>query len=118
MFTRQICSKDFRREKNMRRHVKTVHADFKDNETIDDRENPEIIAEDNASDKADDDEPYIKNKAETDGIDIDVEEEEEAEEEEDKEEDSDNSWRIWYRRPSSGVSRSLNESPSTWRYKG
>ena len=76
----------------MRRHVKTVHIDFKDDETIDDRENPEIIAEDNAGDKADNDEPNIKDKAETDDIDIDVEEEEEeeaeaeAEEEEDKEE--------------------------------
>ena len=59
----------------MRRHVKTVHIDFKDDETIDDRENPEIIAEDNASDKADNDEPNIKDKAETDEIDIDVEEE-------------------------------------------
>ena len=83
----------------MRRHFKTVHVDFKDDETIDDRENPEIIAEDNASDKADDNEPNIKDKAETDDIDIDVddeeEEEEEAEEEEeDKEEDSDNPWRI------------------------
>ena len=79
----------------MRRHVKTVHVDFKDDETIDDSENPEIIAEDNASDKADNDEPNIKDKAETDDIDIDVEEEEEdAEEEEDKEEDSDNPWRI------------------------
>ena len=54
MFTCQICSKDFRRGDNMRRHVKT-HVDFKDDETIDNRENPEIIAEDNASDKADDD---------------------------------------------------------------
>ena len=78
----------------MRRHVKTVHVDFKDDETIDDRENPEIIPEDNASDKADSDEPNIKDKAETDDIDIDVEEEEEAQEEEDKEEDSDNPWRI------------------------
>ena len=79
----------------MCRHVKTVHVDFKDDETIDDRENPEIIAEVNASDKADNDEPNIKDKAETDDIDIDVEEEEEeAEEEEDKEEDSDNPWRI------------------------
>ena len=82
----------------MRRHVKIVHADFKDDETIDVRENPEIIAEDNACDKADDDEPNIKDKAEMDEIDIDVEEEEEAEEEDeeeaDKEEDSDNPWRI------------------------
>ena len=79
----------------MHRHVKTVHVDCKDDETIDDRENPEIIAEDNASDKADNDEPNIKDKAETDDIEIDVEEEEEeAEEEEDKEEDSDNPWRI------------------------
>ena len=79
----------------MRRHVKTVHVDFKDDETIDDRENPEIIADDNASDKADNDAPNIKDKAETDDIDIDVEEEEEeAEEEEDKKEDSDNPWRI------------------------
>ena len=65
----------------MRRHVKTVHVDCKDDETIDDRENPEIIAEDNASDKADNDEPNIKDKAETDDIDIDVEEEEEEAEE-------------------------------------
>ena len=79
----------------MRRHVKTVHVDFKDDETIDNRENPEIIAKDNVSDKADNDEPKIKDKAETNDIDIDVEEEEaEAEEEEDKEEDSDNPWRI------------------------
>ena len=78
----------------MRRHVKTVHVDLKDDETIDDRENPEIIAEDNAGNKADNDEPNIRDKAEMDDIDIDVEEEEEAEEEEDKEEDSDNPWRI------------------------
>ena len=38
----------------MRRHVKTVHADFKDDEAIDDRENPENKEEDDASDKADD----------------------------------------------------------------
>ena len=44
----------------MHRHVKTIHADFKDDETIHDRENPEIIDEDDASDKADDDEPNIK----------------------------------------------------------
>ena len=81
--------------------VRTVPADFKDDEAIDDRENPEIIAEDNASDKADDDEPTIKDKAETDDIDIDVKEEEEEaeeveEEEEDKEEDSDNPGRGEY----------------------
>ena len=34
----------------MCRHVKTVHADFKDDETVDDRENPDII-DDDASDK-------------------------------------------------------------------
>ena len=65
----------------MHRHVKTVHADFKGDETIDDRENPEIIDEDDASDKA-----------ETDDSDIDVEEVEEAaaeEEEAGKEEVSD-----------------------------
>ena len=95
MFTCQICSKDFRRGDNIRRLVKTVHVDFKDDETIDNRENTEVIAEDNISDKADNDEPNIKDKAETDDIDIDVEEEEvEAKEEEDKEEDSDNPWRI------------------------
>ena len=77
----------------MRRHVKTVHADFKDDETIDDRENPEIIDEDDASDKADDDEANIKDKAETNDSDIDVEEVEEAEEEEEgKEDDSDDPW--------------------------
>ena len=99
MFTRQICSKEFRRGDNMRRHVKTVHADFKDDETIDDRENPEIIDEDDASDKTDDDESNINDKAETDESDIGVEEveevaEEEEEEEEGKEEDSDDPWRL------------------------
>ena len=111
MFPCQICSKDFRRGDNTRRYVKTVHADFKDDETIDDRENPEnieavhadikddktiddrrnpeSIEEEDASDKADDDEPNIQDKTETDDSDIDVEEEEEEEEEEDKEEDSD-----------------------------
>ena len=82
----------------MRRHVKTVNADFKDDETIDDRENSEIIDEDDTSDKADDDEPNIKDKAETDDSNIDVEEEEKAEEEEEdeegKEEDSDDPWRL------------------------
>ena len=76
----------------MRRYVKTVHADFKDDETIDDRENPEINDEDEASDKTDDDESNIKDKAETDDSDIDVEEA--AEEEECKEEDSDDTWRL------------------------
>ena len=76
----------------MRRHIK-------DDETIDDRENPEIIDEDEASDKADDDEPNLKDKAETDDSDIDVEEVEEAEEgeeegDEGKEEDSDYPWRL------------------------
>ena len=96
MFTCQICSKEFRRGHNMRRHVKIVHADFKDDETIDDRENPEIIDEDDASDKTDDDEPNLKDKAETDNSDIDVEEaaDEEEEEEEGKEEDSDDLWRL------------------------
>ena len=79
----------------MRRHVKTVHVDFKDDETINDRENPEIIAEDNASDKADEDELNIKDKAETDDIDIDVEEEEEAEEEEEEEEDKEEDSEYW-----------------------
>ena len=59
----------------MRRHVKTVHADFKDNATTDDRKNPGIIDEDDVIDKADDDEPNIRNKAETDDSDIDVGEE-------------------------------------------
>ena len=36
----------------MRRHVKPVHVDFKDDETIDNRENPEIIAEDNAMEQS------------------------------------------------------------------
>ena len=75
----------------MRRHIKTVHADFKDDETIDDSDNPEIIDEDDISDKADDDEPNIQDKAETDDRDIDVAEEEE---EEGKEEDSDDPWRL------------------------
>ena len=76
------------------------HADFKDDETIDNRENPEIIDEDDAGDKADDDEPNIKDKAETDDSDIDVkeavepEEEEEDGKEEGKEEDSDDPWRL------------------------
>ena len=80
----------------MRRHVKTVHADFKDDETIDDRENPEIIDEDEANDKADDDEPNLKDKAETDDSNIDVEEAAEEEEGEDErgEEDSDDPWRL------------------------
>ena len=64
-FTCQICSKEFRRGDNMRRHVKTIHADFKDDATINDRENPEIIDEDDASDKTDDHEPNIKDIAET-----------------------------------------------------
>ena len=100
----------------MRRHVKTVHVDFKDDETIDNRENPEIIAEDNASDKADNDEPNIKDKAETDDIDIDVEEEEEEAERRKrriKKRIQITRGEYWYRRPSSEVSRSLNESPST-----
>ena len=99
MFTCQIYSKEFRRKDNMRRHVKTVHADFKDDETIDDRENPEIIDEDDTNDKADDDEPNIKDKAEMEASDIDVEEveetaEEEEEEEESKEKDSDDPWHL------------------------
>ena len=78
----------------MRWHVKTVHADFKDDETIDDKENPEIIDEDEASDKADDDD--IKDKADTDDSDIDAEgvAEKEEEEEEGKGEDSDEPWRL------------------------
>ena len=72
MFTCQICSQEFRREDNMRRHVKTVYADFKDDETIDDRENPEIVDEDDVSDKAHDNEPNIEDKAETDDSDVDV----------------------------------------------
>ena len=77
-------------------NVEAVHADFKDDETIDDRENPDIIDEDNTSDKADDDEPNIKDKAETEDSDIEIEEEaeEEEEEEEGKEEDSDDPWRL------------------------
>ena len=96
MFICQICSKEFRRGDNMRRHVKTIHADFKDGETIDDRENSEIIDEDDTRDKADDDEPNIKDKAETDDSDIEVEEaeEEKEEEEEGKEEDSDDLLRL------------------------
>ena len=66
MFACHICSKEFRRGDNMRRHVKTVHAD---DETIDERENPESV-EDDASDKADDVEPNIQ-----DDSDDDVEEE-------------------------------------------
>ena len=42
MFTCQICSKEFRRGDNMRQRIKTVHADFKDDETIDERDTTEI----------------------------------------------------------------------------
>ena len=55
------------------------------------------IDEDDTSDKADNDEPNINHKAETDDSDIDVEEEEEGaeeEEEEGKEEDSDDPLRL------------------------
>ena len=80
MFTCQICSKEIKRGDNTHRHVKTVQADFQDdNETIDDRENPESMEKDDASNKADDDESYIQDKAETDESDDDVEEEAEEE---------------------------------------
>ena len=63
MFTCHIChisAKEFRRGDNMRRQIKTVQADFKDDETIDDhRENPESMEKDDASDEADDVEPNI-----------------------------------------------------------
>ena len=64
----------------MRRHVKTVHAD---DETIDDRENPESIKEDDASDKADDVESNIQDDSDDN-----------VKEEEGKEEDSDDPWRL------------------------
>ena len=69
----------------MRLHVTTVHAGFKEDETFDDRVNPEIIDEDDASDKADDDEPNNKDEAETGDSDIDVDDDEEEAEEEEKE---------------------------------
>ena len=50
----------------MRRHVKTVHADFKDDETIDDRENPESVEDNDASNKADDVEPNIQEDSDED----------------------------------------------------
>ena len=62
----------------MRWHVKTIHAD---DEAIDDKENPDSIEEDDASDKADDVEPIIQ-----DGSDDREEEEEEGKE------DSDDLW--------------------------
>ena len=49
MSTCHICSKKFRRGDNRRRHVIKVHADFKDDKTIDDRDNPESIEEDDAT---------------------------------------------------------------------
>ena len=70
-----------------------VPADFKDDEAIDNRENPESIEEEDPSDKAYDDESNIQ-----DDSDDDVNEEEEAEEVEEekegKEEDSDDPWRL------------------------
>ena len=68
----------------MRRRIKRVHAD---DETMDDRENPESI-EDDARDKVDDVEPNIQ-----DGNGDDDEQKEE-EEEEGKEENSDDPWRL------------------------
>ena len=87
MFTFHICSKEFRRGDDIRRHVKTVHAD---DETIDDRDNLESIEEDDASDKADDIEPIIQDDSNDD---VEFEEEEE-EAEKDKEESSDDPWRL------------------------
>ena len=70
----------------MRRYVKIVHAD---DETIDDRDNPESIEEDDASDKADNVELNIQEDS-----DDDVEFEKKEEEEEGKEEDLDDPWRL------------------------
>ena len=46
-----------------------------DDEKVFDKENPESMEEDDASDKAANDESYIQDKAETDGSDHAVEEE-------------------------------------------
>ena len=79
----------------MCRHVKTVHAHFKDDETIDDSENPENV-DDEDSNKADDNDSSIQGDSDDDGDDDDevgVEEAEEAEED-GKEEDSDDPWHL------------------------
>ena len=80
----------------MLRHVKTVHADFKDDETNDDSESPENV-DDEDSNKADDNDSSKQGDTDDDGDDDDdddevgVEEAEEAEED-GKEEDSDDPW--------------------------
>ena len=77
----------------MRRHVKTVHADFKDNETIDASESPENVNDEDGN-KADDNDSSIQSDTGDDGDDeVGVEEAEEAEED-GKEEDSDDPWRL------------------------
>ena len=79
----------------MRRHVITVHADFKDDERIDDSESPENVGDED-SNKADNNDSSIQGDTDDDGDDDDevgVEEEEEAEED-GKEEDSDDAWRF------------------------
>ena len=54
----------------MRRHVKTVHADFKDDETIDDSESPENV-DDEDSNKADCNDSSIQGDTDDDGDDDD-----------------------------------------------
>ena len=67
----------------MRRHVKAVHVDFKDDETIDDSESPQNV-DDEDSNKADDNDSRTQGDTDDDG---------EAEED-GKEEDSDDPWRL------------------------
>ena len=69
---------------NIRRHIKTVHAD---DETIDDRDNPKSIEEDDASDRSDDVEQNIQDDSDGDA-------EEGAEGKEEDKEDSDDPWRL------------------------
>ena len=76
----------------MRRHVKTVHADFKDDETIDDSESPENVDDDD-SNKADDNDSSLQGDTDDDDDEVGSEETEEAEED-GKEEDSDDPWRL------------------------
>ena len=109
----------------MRRHVKTAHTDFKDDETIDDRENPEIIDDDDANDKADDDEPNIKVKLKRTTA-ILMRKRRRRKRRRKRRVKRRVKKRIQmtrgvygWRRLSSGVSRGLmNELPSTWRGKG
>lgn len=79
----------------MRRHVKTVHADFKDDDMIDDNDRLEKVEDDKDSDSGDANESSLQS-------DTDDYEEEEAEEEEiddeaeevEEDEDSDDPWRL------------------------